>query len=139
MKYSRTGDFPCHKMLNILQALKEAPGDYLIYASHVDSIYPITGVTVGDVEDTVNFSSIETYGRPPQRIMTVKVLLQQIERLFKENKELDPYIDACLEAVEDADPALDLQMTEPCEIGGWAVDDTCRHFYLLAGAVWGWT
>ena len=101
MKYSRTGDFPCHKLLNILQVVKEAPGDYLAYASHADSIYPIN-------------------------------------RMLEEEKP-DPYIDACLEAARDTDPELELQMTEPCEISGWAVDDTCCHFYLLAGNVWGWS
>lgn len=138
MKYSRTGDFPCHKLLNILQVVKEAPGDYLAYASHADSIYPITGVDVGIVDDVVSFSSIETYGRAPRAVCTAAQLLQQINRMLEEEKP-DPYIDACLEAARDTDPELELQMTEPCEISGWAVDDTCRHFYLIAGEAWGWT
>lgn len=72
-------------------------------------------------------------------ICTVTELRHQIKRLFEEDKQLDPYMDACLEAAEDADPELELQMTEPCWIQGWAVDDTCRHFYLIAGEAWGWT
>lgn len=52
MKYTETGVFPCHKIMNILQVLKNAPESYLVYAMYADSIYPITGVTDGAMDDT---------------------------------------------------------------------------------------
>lgn len=139
MIYSKTGTFPCHKALNVIQALKEAPEDYLVYAMYADSIYPITGVTDMAINDAVSFSSVETYGKLPQTIYTVAGLLHMISQLFAESENLDPYIDACLEAAQDTDPELDLQMTCPCEISGWGIDDTCCHFYLIAGTEWEWT
>lgn len=135
MLYTKHEFFPCHRILNIMEALKKAPADYLVYAKHVDALYPITAVTLDSGEETVSFASKETYGRKPSKTYTAKQLLDEIEQSMKQN-QLGIDTVAYLEAADNTDPDLDMQLCEPCEIEGYGIDDICCLFFLIAGTCW---
>lgn len=135
MLYTKHETFPCHRIFNIMEALKNAPAEYLVYVKHVDAIYPVTAVASDNEEETVSFASEETYGRKPSKTYTTRQLLAEIERCMKQN-QLGVDTEAYLEAADHTDPDLDLQLCEPCEIEGYGIDDTCRLFFLIAGACW---
>lgn len=133
MLYSKSNTFPCHAVGNIMNALREAPKDYIVYAQHVDAIYPITDIVAED--DVVSFFSEETYGKEPSKSYSVG---ESFEKLCKMAAEGQFYMhtDARLEAAENVDENLDLQLDEPCEIKGWGTDNVCRIFFLIAGTYW---
>lgn len=135
MLYTKHESFPCHRVLNIMEALKEAPANYLVYAKHVDAIYPVTAVAPDAGEETVSFASEETYGREPSKTYTTRQLLEEIEQSMKQ-EQMGLDTEAYLEAADNTDPDLDMQLCEPCEIAGYGIDDTCRLFFLIAGACW---
>lgn len=135
MLYTKHESFPCHRALNIMEALKEAPSGYLVYAKHVDAIYPVTGVVLDSDEDAVGIASEETYGREPSKTYTTRQLLTEIKQAMEQH----PFgidTEAYLEAADNTDPDLDMQLCEPCEIDGYGIDDTCQLFFLIAGASW---
>lgn len=120
--------------MNIVEALRKVPQDYLVYARHVDSIYPIVGITVDcSLEGAIGFSSEETHGKEPTKTYTTEQLLREI-LAYMENLRLGPDTKSYLEAADNVDTELDMQMCNPCEIEGYGIDDICRLFLLIAGA-----
>lgn len=135
MLYTKHETFPCHKVLNIMVALRKAPADYLVYIMHMDSIYPVTAVTLDSIEDTAGFDSEETYGRKPSKIYTTRQLLAEIEQSMKQ-LQLGIYAEAYLKVADNTDPDLDMQLCEPCAVEGYGIDDICHLFFLIAGTNW---
>lgn len=134
--YTKYESFPCNRILNIMEALKGAPEDYIVYAKHVDAIYPITAVMVDSaLEEAIGFASEETYGRNPSKKYTTRQLFNEIEQSMKQ-LTLGTNIETYLEAADNTDPDLDMQLCEPCEIVGYGIDDTCHLFFLIAGTCW---
>lgn len=135
MLYTKYESFKCHRVLSIMKALKDAPADYLVYTKHVDAIYPIIAVTSDSGRNTVSFASEETYGKEPSKTYTTKQLLEEIKQSMKQI-QLGINTEVYLEAAENTDPGLDMQLCEPCEIEGYGIDDTCHLFFLIAGTCW---
>lgn len=136
MLYAKYETFSNHHVLPIIEALLEAPEDYLVYAKHVDSIYPIVAVTADyTFEEVIGFASEETYGKKPSKTYTTKHLL---EELLTSMEQFRFGIDtnAYLEAASNTDSNSDMQLCEPCEIKGYGIDDSCHLFFLIAGCCW---
>lgn len=125
MKFSKNGTFLTHGMDEMKKVLRDVPADYEAWVNCVDSIYPVTGVQGGIIDDMVSISSIETYGRQV-RSLTVKEVMDQL-KAFTWNPEI------CLEAASDVDPGLDMQLDSPRWVSGWGIDDVCRMFFVISG------
>jgi len=135
MRCKKCGEFSDRRLETLIDVLKAAPADYIMYAACVDSIYPITGVLAGIVDDeAVSFSSIETYGENPPKTCRVDEMTKNLVCGMEHENAYN--WDVCLEAATNVDPDLDMQLTENRTISSWGIDDICKMFVLFAGEPW---
>lgn len=133
MLYDKSRTFKTCKLAELLDFLKTAPQDYIVYAQCVDSIYPVSDMS--NSSDSVAIFSVETYGKRPKKTYTVAQFIAAIEDLFDQDIVTNS-TSVYLEPAENTDPDLDAQLTEARAIGIGGISDICQDVYLVAGELW---
>ena len=75
---------PCHRILNVLEALKSIPSEYRVYAIYGECAYPVTDVKVITPEcGVINIFFERTCRKVPSKACTTIQLSNKIKQLMK--------------------------------------------------------
>lgn len=141
MKYQKSYEFT--SLSGLVSILSELPETYQVWVSHVDSVYPVISIDTDTLADNeVCVSSVETYGKPEPRAMTVGTFIKELKRIAEDTTQQEESLQSALyaTAAENTDPELDLQLTEPYRIEQIGVDKPMESFpggvYLITGTAY---
>ena len=133
MGFSEEGTFRKATLEEFKEALGHAQNDYAVWIRNCDSIYPMTGLNVGMVDDSIpSVASIETYGKNA-KVYTVGTFLCCIDMALNDKPDIKQEA-VIAEEAQDYDESLDLQLDSPRFIQGWGIDKIFHAFFLITGS-----
>lgn len=132
MRYENRKELLSHSAAELTKTLAQFNPDYPVWIQHVDSIYPVTGVSTGIVDDMISLASEETYGNTPSKTFSARDLIEEIRHSLKTD-DCQADVDICAEATCNPDETLDMQLTEACIFSAVGSSSITKSIYIITG------
>lgn len=132
MRYERRKELKNHSAAELAKTLTHFDPEYPVWIQHVDSIYPVIGISSEIINDMISLESEETYGNKPSRTILSKDLIEELNNIIKNYDESDD-VEICAEATCNPDKTLDMQLTDPCTFAAVESYSCTKSIYLITG------